>query len=378
MPKETFRDSFRPHHVLKTDAVCGLKKHYKNVLREVVGYLDMLAGNDPERFAFASVPDITKHCNKFSKGGAPYKQRQVENALEFLRAQFVISGRVERQRLGLLRSGFIVTPHDALCLRAKNCCEFKGAGFVPGTKFQTMPGARCWWWVQDDAAAMPQNNDNAGGDRAVSTTDTNSTNHETAASPAVRAAAIPAVGPAVRAAVLNQESGVQGCGEGCGTTSLQATETQSDYPAGTKVFPTFCESTGAPNLVNHSTVEAEVSVIAVDDGNQGINAEASSKSMNEETIGQHFDVPWPQVNFSAITDGVLNTDTKQWEQFGIEAERQLLDFCNEAIRKFSEQQYQGQKTNAMLMDAAMKRYNGAHGKVPSSWLKVISLLRAEG
>ena len=377
MPKETFRDSFRPHHVLKTDAVCGLKKHYKNVLREVVGYLDLLASNDAERFAFASVPNITKHCNKFSKGRAPYQQRQVENALEFLREQFVISGRIERKRLGTVRSGFIVTPHDALCARTKNCCEFKGAGFVPGTKFQTKPGARCWWWVRDDAAAMPQHSDsNAGGDRAVSTTVTNSTNHETAASLAVRAAAIPAVGPAVRAAVLNQKSGVQGCGEGCGTTSLQAKETQSDYPAGTKVFPTFCASTGAPNLVNHSTVKAEVSVIAVDDGNQGVSAEASSKSMNDETIGQHFGVPWlPTDSFIDITEGVLNTDTKQWDDFGYESIRNLRDCCNDVIREFAEQPYLGRETHALVMDLAMQRFNGTHGKVPTSWFKVMTTLR---
>src|SRR5580658_5315537 len=39
-----------------------LKRHYCDCPREVIGYLEVLAENDPERFVFASVPDIVKHC----------------------------------------------------------------------------------------------------------------------------------------------------------------------------------------------------------------------------------------------------------------------------------------------------------------------------
>lgn len=366
MPKETFRGSFRPHHVLKADAVCGLKKHYKNVLREVVGYLDMLASNDAERFVFASVPDIVKHCNKYSQGRAPYRQRQVENALEFLRAQLVISGRIERPRFGTVRSGFIVTPHDSLCVRTKNCCEFKGAGFVSGTKFQTKPGAHCWWWIQDDAAAMLQHD----GSNAVQRAFNDGDNHE----PAVQPAVSPAVKAAVSPAVSNENSCGEGCGEGCGTEFVQAMENKGSSGITEKVLPTFAESFAAPSLVNLSTVQTELSV---DEVRYATNVSASStKSMNDETIGQHFGIPWlPTDDFSDVTDGVLNTDTKQWEEFGYEGIRNLRDCCNDVIREFAEQLYHGRETHALIMNLAMQRFNATQGNVPSSWLKVMTTLR---
>lgn len=370
MAKETFRDSFKPHHLLKSDAVCSLKKHYLNVLREVVGYLELLASNDPQRFVWPSVPDIVKHCTKYSKGRTPYEQHQVENALRFLRDQNVISRRVERERLGVMRRGFIVTPHDSLCVRTKNCCEFKGQLKASGN-WEAEAGIPGTWWAVP--TVYP----------AVST----------AVHPAVITAAMAAVSPAVS----NAKSCVEGCGEGCGTESPQNADGQTSYQIDEKVLPTFSESSGAPSLVNHSSVATEVTVPTDSAERRGQDTARSLKSMNDETgghvqgmkesktIGQHFGIQvanngtkfvWFD-DFELVTDGELNDETKQWQEWGYENQIVLRDLCRNLVCELSEQPYEGRKTNAFIMDAAMKRFIKQHGRVPAAWLKVMNDLRRQ-
>src|SRR6266446_906841 len=139
---KTFRDSVVPVVRLKPDETCSIKRHFRNVLREVIGYLDKLASNDAERFVWASVPDITRHCNKFRKEKEPYGQRQVEYAIEIFRELRTVSKPVERVRLGVKRSGFIVAPHDGqYATFGKECrfVQFRGRWKSSG------PGGAIWW-----------------------------------------------------------------------------------------------------------------------------------------------------------------------------------------------------------------------------------------
>jgi len=383
---DKFGRSFRPVVVLKNDEVCSLKRHYRGVLREVIGYLDKLAGNDPQRFVFATVKDIVRHCNKFSQGRAPYQQRAVEYALAFLRKQHLISRPVKRPRLGVMYQGFIVTPHDSLAMREKGCCDFKGQLGAPGA-WQAEAGLPGSWWAgpgslpAGNATAMPQHADsNAGDDRAVTTTVTDSNagaDQHSAARSAGFSAVNSAVFSAVQSAVSNQNSCGTQCGNQCGTEAPQVADDSSNYKGDEKVSPTFSENSPAPNRVNHLTVGTELTVKTENNAAQKAETSgASPKGMNDETIGQHFGIPWlPIDSFSDVTDDVLNTDTKQWDDFGYEAIRNLRDCCNDVIREFAEQPYQGRKTNALVMDLAMKRFTGAHGKVPTSWLKVMTTLR---
>src|SRR5277367_3659745 len=80
----TFRDSIVPTVHLKGDEVCSLKRHYRNVLREVIGWLEHKAKLDPGRFVAFTIPSLTKACNRY-KDKSPYKQRAVEYAVSFLR-----------------------------------------------------------------------------------------------------------------------------------------------------------------------------------------------------------------------------------------------------------------------------------------------------
>src|SRR5882757_5050147 len=88
--------NFKPHVPPKNGKLCSsLKRHYRGALRQVVGYLDLLATKDPERFVWPSISDIQKHCRDYKRGGL-YSVRIVSYCKEALIAQGVISNRVWR------------------------------------------------------------------------------------------------------------------------------------------------------------------------------------------------------------------------------------------------------------------------------------------
>ena|SRR5208283_2480597 len=146
----TFRDSgpFPVH--LKPEESCSLKRHYRNILREVIGWLEHRAGLDPERFVAFTIPSLTKACNRY-KTHEPYKQRQVEYAVAFLCDERAISRPVERVRNGRTRRGVIVAPHEARFARHPKhptICTHHPSGSAPsmiGHWESSGPGGTVWW-----------------------------------------------------------------------------------------------------------------------------------------------------------------------------------------------------------------------------------------
>jgi hypothetical protein len=145
MPKIRDRNfSKTPRYMvrLRNDRRHGWKQHFRGVVAEVIGYLEMLARNDPhgEYFVFAQVENIIEHCNRYK--GAQYSRRAVELALEYLRKLRIVSGVVERKRLNQAQepqvfTGRIVTPHYAMCETVLNgkYCSFKPSKVLPGYKW---------------------------------------------------------------------------------------------------------------------------------------------------------------------------------------------------------------------------------------------------
>jgi len=141
---ENFPRSLVPRPLRTADAECSHKRHSSGVVREVVGYFELHAKNDRERFVWFGVDDLVEHCKRYK--GEGYKKRAVEYALKFLRRKHFISRRVQRRRGGVLRNGVIVTPHDSLFKRTKTLCEFVGRLNAPG-RWQRDPETRSWFWV---------------------------------------------------------------------------------------------------------------------------------------------------------------------------------------------------------------------------------------
>lgn len=397
-----FKRSFRPIVLLKAGEVCSLKRHYYGALREVIGYLDKLAANDSERFVYPTVPDIVRHCNRY-KNRKPYGQRIVEYAISYAQQQHVISKTVERERLGAVREGFIVTPHDSLAVHGKRCCEFKGMLRAPGHwESDLTPGNPTIWWagpagsLDSNAVVMLQrNHSNAVVTRPL---EPESAGHSAVFSAAP--SAVPESISAVQSAVSNENKCGDQCGNQCGTKSLQVSVNENDASIPVEISPRFPQSFPAPNResLSHSTVKAERTLETEQNpGNQTQqqdqpqNPESGKaflpKGMNDKsvaepgrTIGEHFGFPWGVLGgdlIKSVTDGVLNTDTKQWQEFEQESEHDLHGCFFEAIKSMKDQPYRGRKTNAHIMDCAIKAFNKNGGKVPSSLFKVMKDFQRE-
>jgi hypothetical protein len=93
---------------------CSLKRHFKGCLRQVIGYLDMLAAHDHERFAWCSVGNIQRHARKW-KTGVTYSRWQIFFCLREAKELGVMTSAM-RTRHGIPRKGFVVTSHDALMM----------------------------------------------------------------------------------------------------------------------------------------------------------------------------------------------------------------------------------------------------------------------
>ena len=121
-----FSKSFRPRfNKLNPNEPCDMKHHYRGVLREVIGILNLWASNDSERFVWCGVDAIVERCKRLSK--KPFQKRQVEYALAEFRARHIISRKLVRVRDGVEVEGFIVAPHDSLAVReSETVCVLKG------------------------------------------------------------------------------------------------------------------------------------------------------------------------------------------------------------------------------------------------------------
>lgn len=139
-----FAQSFRRTVDLGGNKNCSLKRHFKGALREVVGYLDLLAGNHSERFVCPSVAKIVYYCTKFGSENS-YSKTSIEKALAYLRKRHVISGRVVRFWNGAMREGFIVAPHINLTIRqGETKCVYVGMA-APFDCWHQLPTGEIFW-----------------------------------------------------------------------------------------------------------------------------------------------------------------------------------------------------------------------------------------
>lgn len=102
--------------------ICGSSCHFRRHLRgcpnEVYGYLSILAGKNPDRFAYPHIDTIVDHARRPS--GSTYGRAQVCTALRILEG-FAIR-RAWRKRKGCWMYGWTVRPHDAWTTREGGNC----------------------------------------------------------------------------------------------------------------------------------------------------------------------------------------------------------------------------------------------------------------
>jgi len=123
-----FQESFIREVDLEPGEFCDHLRHFRNVVREVVGYLEHKAAKNDSRFVWAFVKTITRWCNQYQKGRKPYSKRQVEYALKFLEELGIIIRIRKMKWHGGIRHGYIVGHHDAGCFRVGHTCIFQRGG----------------------------------------------------------------------------------------------------------------------------------------------------------------------------------------------------------------------------------------------------------
>jgi hypothetical protein len=160
-----FSASLKPLVHLKPGVSCTLKRHFSGCIRQVIGYLDLLAENDEDRIVWITAKSIQKHCKnydiKVNGKPTPYSQSMVEKALSALREKNIISRQhaieLQERRTFVIDHAYVVAPHDALCMKKGSCCRFMGPGRVPGTKWGIAgkPSAGDVWFIGKKQTLKP-------------------------------------------------------------------------------------------------------------------------------------------------------------------------------------------------------------------------------
>lgn len=147
-----FAESFRRVVELGGNKNCSLKRHFRGVLREVVGYLDLMAAKHPEtRFVYCSVDSIIEHCCRFDSKEV-YKPRGVKYALEYLRRRHIVSVPLLLNCDGQFREGFIVAPHEHVTIQTSATkCRFVGMA-APFDCWEQSPTGEIFWINKQDSA----------------------------------------------------------------------------------------------------------------------------------------------------------------------------------------------------------------------------------
>jgi len=330
-----------------------LKRHYRDCAHEVIGWLELMAAKDVERFVFATPRKIASCTKNRKKDYQPYSHRAVTYAISLLQKDRVLSAQVRRFRCGAWRWGYLVAHHSTVCAHENGNCDFKGQRH---------------WEREIKTEKQPDGSWKVSAIGPVLWTDWATRNVlETAGG----------VRPSVR-----QENAK--CAPKCALDELaKSSQPPEEMATSTRGAAASLVSLGqsaleSMNLTTPSETGGQVMV--AEKGNSKPNSKTGRADGNEEnprlideTIGQHFGTQPVWVDIETISAGQMNLVV--WEKLEGQTQRDLLDCCNAVIEEFAAEPYRGRETNAMLMDMAAHRFNRKHGEYPKCWLRVLNDLK---
>ena len=119
---------------------CSWERHFKygTCARELIGYLESLEEKfpRPNRFVFAEMETLRMQCFDGPRAESKnFSRRMFWETVKLLRGLGILSPVVQRDG----HQGLIVAPHNALCTRSGNQCEF--VGFTSKTVLQKQRAA---------------------------------------------------------------------------------------------------------------------------------------------------------------------------------------------------------------------------------------------
>jgi hypothetical protein len=334
-----FSNSFRPRFdELQSGEICKLEHHYSGLLRELIGWLDLLASNRPDRFVYCGVEAMVEHCHRYKQPNNKFGKRLIEYALKELRARHIISKRLFRFVDGVQREGFIVAPHDCLCVReTPTDCVLVGQLKASGR------------WERE----IILNEENG------------------------KPLAEPKIGPVFWAGYSGSadECAVK-CADGDSGQRTEETKVNREKSALTVVAVVAESVVRTENQPNpDQTSQTEQGNSNGKTGGGGVLHHTTDQKQNQtpENIGQHFGRG--SVDMDEITEGEFeeNNQTDHFDEWDLKS---LLQYCDEVIQEWGARLYLGRKTNGDIMAAAMVRFTKQTRKdVPKYWYPIAKRLR---
>jgi hypothetical protein len=382
MTTRRFANNFHRKTQPASGECCTLKDHYSGVMRELVGYLDSLAAQDPtgERFVYAKTETIFKHCKTFA--GMGYGKRVLWYALAEARARRIISDQVTRERwVGtgkrgqrVLRKlkGCIVAPHDCIAQMIGDECVFVGPMQQCGRWQRTGdggPGSVLYW------NGCAQHGKQMLADLQAQLAPSNAAPVQPQVQPVCSDRAVPvqtlcsarAVADSSQISDLPEVNPKNG-GQALVTVIPGVSRENREEPV-KPVKP-------APLVQAAAQVQTGASLSSSLSGACAPFGHDVTKPLGSEvTLGQQFTIKDDMQLLTEISDGEFNPNAyKQTGDIDL-----LCEYVRMVVEEIEGLPWDNQRTTcAGIMDVVAKRINRAGKRYPKGWLLVLKELQKGG
>jgi hypothetical protein len=392
MTTRRFENNFHSKTQPPSGKPCTLKDHYSGVMRELVGYLDSLAAQDPtgERFAFAKPETIFKHCKTFA--GMGYGKRILWYALAEARERRIISDQVVRERwVGsgkkghkVLRKlkGCIVAPHDCIAHMVGDECHFVGPIRLCGRWLRTGdggPGSVLYWkGCREHAPALLQQSSGiaqAKGKQMLAAP--NAAPVQPQVQPVCSDRALP-VQPLCTPCALDDSGQPSDLSEVNPKNGGQALVTVIPGVSRTHPFNPVEPAKPAPPAKPAAAQESKPGGLTTSQPSGAcapFGHDVTKPLGSEVTIGQQFTIKDDMQLLTEISDGEFNPHGyKQTGDIDL-----LCEYVRMVVEEIAGVPWDNQRTTcAGIMDAVAKRINRAGKQYPKGWLLVLKELQKGG
>ena len=344
--------SFLPDVKKPAHKPCSLKRHFIGCLRQVVGYAEKLAANDPERFVWLTEKGFVQQALRRNKKDR-YKARQVRYCRQ-LAEQLGLFHPARRIRNGSMRLGFVVVAHNDVAVSTGSRCILRNT------------------WNPKKRRVRGQKRS----DERVPT-----------ASPAVPNASSSTIvagkNACQNASRLSPECRLEVDGE-CLSRDSQSTPGKQ-VARSPHYDSTFIEAEKRPSEPSHPVIPEKQSPESINPGTRAPRAlshnlfdldsdhKLAIREKRETPIGTlKALITGTEADITLLSDGVF--DIRSLARYKYTAE--LLECCAKAIEMLKDRPLLGGRSYAAIMGQAMELLRSDHQlDTPRGWVPVMQTLR---
>jgi hypothetical protein len=338
---------------LRNGQPCKLKKHYRDCDRQVIGYLETLAAQDPERFVWCQFHAIVKNAKKW-KDKRPYSARHVARAIENAEKDGIVKA-AWKDRNGW-RPGYVIASHDAITVKQGCwCVRADGHCYLPSSRPKH---------IKRHATSKPQE------DHKHTTTDTNLSSP---VSSEISAMSSPVSSRMSSPVSSESESDV------ITHVITESLEVQQSQPVDSDTPAVLVAGLEGPSL--EYPYQALFSLEKAALGSLGdaapcalnTNSNSDNRPRKELIVGSVF--------FGALPTSVDYLSDKEFDEDYLsqyEHTSELQACIEQAVQELAHEPYLGRYTNARLMFRAMELLRSVHNlNVPRGWVPAMKQLQKQ-